>query len=257
MAYDLRRQASRQISVPPAWIGSCVRTVPGIFLTVVLLAGCGGEDAGRDLAQGGPAPVSTSPPVPADGPSQDSNSTTTGGAPDLPVVSDTTLEGAADSAGEIPASTPLTAEGWGPLRIGMTLREVVSAAGEDANPDAVGGPDPAACDEFRPRRAPAGLLVMLEEGRLTRISVGSSSRVATDSGIGIGDDPADVRRVYGDRVEVTPHKYVAAPAAYLTVWTVAPPAPDARGLVFEVGQEGRISRIHAGGPSIQYVEGCL
>src|SRR5690606_21511468 len=150
-------------------------------------------------------------------------------------------------AAEIPASTPLTAEGWGPLRIGMTRQEVVASAGEDANPDAVGGPDPASCDEFRPDRAPAGLLVMIENGNLTRISVGSSSPVVTDLGIGIGDDPAEVRRAYGDEVEATPHKYAAAPAAYLTVWSVAPPAPDAHGLQYEIGPDGRISRIHAGG----------
>src|SRR5690606_14165403 len=37
------------------------------------------------------------------------------------------------------ARTPLlTEEGWGPIRIGMTRAEVVAAAGEDANPDAVG-----------------------------------------------------------------------------------------------------------------------
>src|SRR5690606_9967730 len=51
----------------------------------------------------------------------------------------------------------ITADGWGPLRIGMTRDEVVAAAGDDANPDAVGGPDPQRCDQFRPARAPAGL----------------------------------------------------------------------------------------------------
>ena len=35
------------------------------------------------------------------------------------------------------------------------------------------------------------------------------------------------------------------------------PAANARGIVYEVGLEGDVSQIHAGGPSIQYVEGCL
>ena len=62
-------------------------------------------------------------------------------------------------------------DGWGLLRIGMTRAEVVAAAGEDANPNAVGGPNPKECDEFRPARTPRGLLVMLEDGILTRISL--------------------------------------------------------------------------------------
>ncbi|WP_158332143.1 hypothetical protein [Brevundimonas abyssalis] len=36
----------------------------------------------------------------------------------------------------------------------MTRAEVVAALGEDANPDAVGGPDPESCDQFRPERRP-------------------------------------------------------------------------------------------------------
>ena len=53
-----------------------------------------------------------------------------------------------------PGPTLLTAEGWDGLRIGMTRAEVVAAAGEDANPEAVGGPEPEMCDEFRPADAP-------------------------------------------------------------------------------------------------------
>ena len=58
-----------------------------------------------------------------------------------------------------------------------------------------------------------------------------------------------------------PHKYEPAPAGYITVWSRGGGSgyvedPDARGLVFEVGQDGAVKAIRAGGPSIQYVEGC-
>ena len=33
--------------------------------------------------------------------------------------------------------------------------------------------------------------------------------------------------------------------------------PDSRGIRYEVGDNGKVAFIHAGGPSIQYVEGCL
>ena len=171
--------------------------------------------------------------------------------------------GAADSA-VVSAAEPgaaseavLTAEGWGPLRIGMTLEEVTAAAGEDANPEAVGGPEPEVCDEFRPARAPDGMIVMVEDGRLTRISLGARSTVRTDRGFGVGDEAEAVAAAYGATAERSPHKYVEAPAEYVTVWSRGAGTPDARGIVYEIGGDGRVWRIHAGGPSIRYVEGCL
>ncbi len=158
-----------------------------------------------------------------------------------------------------PAASPesLTEEGWGPLRIGMTRAEVVAAAGEDANPEAVGGPEPDVCDEFRPEQAPDGMLVMIEQGYLTRITMIRNPAVQTERGFGVGDPAAPIREAYGDSALVSPHKYSPAPAEYITVWRTPPPDPDARGLVYEIGSDGRVSHIHAGSASIQYVEGCL
>jgi hypothetical protein len=148
-------------------------------------------------------------------------------------------------------------DGWGPLRIGMTRAEVGAAAGEDANPNAVGGPNPDECDEFRPARTPQGLLVMLEDGVLTRISLSEGTGIRTASGIGVGDSAAAVMAAHGAEAVTTPHKYQEAPARYIAVWRTAPPAPDMRGIVYEIGRDDRVLHIHAGGPSIQYVEGCL
>lgn len=155
----------------------------------------------------------------------------------------------------------LTGEGWGPLRIGMTRSEVVEALGEDANPEAVGGPDPQACDQFRPERAPEGMLLMVEDDRLTRISVTGPSTVMTDRGLRVGDAAARVKAAYGDEARVTPHKYQDAPAEYVTVWSRGGgdgyvDDGNARGIVYEIGADGTVMAIHAGGPSIQYVEGC-
>jgi hypothetical protein len=156
----------------------------------------------------------------------------------------------------------LTAEGWGPLRIGMTREEVVAALGPDANPDAVGGPDPEQCDEFRPERAPEGMLVMIEQGMLTRISVGEGSALKTDRGFGVGDTAAAIKAAYGASAAATPHKYAAPPAEYITVWSNRTPSAEyvqdsaARGIVYETGDDGVVDHVFIGGPSIQYVEGC-
>ena len=150
----------------------------------------------------------------------------------------------------------LTSEGWGPLRIGMTRAEVVAAAGEDDQPG-VGGPDPESCDEFHPARTPAGMRVMIEDGRLTRITLARDAQVKTEHGFGVGDTAAEIKASLGARAVATPHEYGEAPSEYLTVWLRPPSDPEPRGIVYEIGADGRVAQVHAGGASIQNVEGCL
>ncbi|WP_291834696.1 hypothetical protein [Brevundimonas sp.] len=163
-------------------------------------------------------------------------------------------------APEVPAPAPsnvLTANGFGPLRIGMTTAEIEAALGADSNPNAVGGADPASCDMFHPARAPEGLLVMTNGGALASVWLTRASTVTTDRGFKIGDEAAAVKAAYGASAVVVPHKYEAAPAEYITVWATADHAgPAARGVKYEIGQDGKVKSIAGGGPSIEYVEGC-
>jgi hypothetical protein len=210
-----------------------IATLAAAAAAAVLLAGCGGaaQDNGSAPAANGSAQApAAAPGTPASAPV---------------------------------AAAVLTAEGFGPLRIGMSRAELVEALGEDRNPEAVGGPDPERCDEFRPARAPEGMLVMIEEGRLSRISLVAGAKVATDRGLTVGAAAAAVRDAYGNALKSGPHKYEGRPAAYFTVWATKGPkadqyeaAPTARGILYEVGTTGLVKAIHAGGPSIQYVEGC-
>jgi len=133
-----------------------------------------------------------------------------------------------------PAATPaafsdaLTATGWGPLRIGMSRAEVIAAAGD----------------------------------RLTRITIGDLSAVKDASGLGLGDTAAKVKETHGGKAQASPHKYQDAPAEYIAVWEGGPRGEPfvedtaARGIVYEIDGTGNVGAIHAGGPSIQYVEGC-
>jgi len=169
---------------------------------------------------------------------------------------------AAESSAPAIASDALTSQGWGPLKIGMTLAEVTAAMGPDADPNAIGGPDPDSCDQFRPANAPEGMIVMIEAGKLTRISLTELSMLKTDKGLGLGDTAAAVKTAYGAAAQATPHKYQDAPAEYITVWDGGPRAEPyvqdetVRGLVYEIDGTGNVGAIHAGGQSIQYVEGC-
>lgn len=203
--------------------------------------------------------------------SEEANVADTGGA-DAPVAAAPPIDAPelaeAAVANEV---TPLTAEGWGPLKIGMTLAEVTAALGPDSDPQAVGGADPESCDQFRPQRAPEGMLLMVEKGQLTRISLIRDNKVKTDRGLGLGIPAAQVRAAYGDKLQATPHKYGEPPQEYLTVWATGgavppragadipgdqPVPPTSRGIQYEVNASGNVGAIHAGGPSILYVEGC-
>lgn len=169
---------------------------------------------------------------------------------------------------EVPATpvdtNALTAQGWGPLRIGMTRAEVEAAMGPDSNPGSVGGAEPEVCDQWRPERAPDGVLVMIQDGVLTRISVAEPSTLKTDRGFGVGDAATAIKAAYGASAVSQPHKYSAAPAEDIFVWTSGGPAAAgayvqdaaARGVRYEIDGEGRVGIVHVGGPSIQLVEGC-
>jgi hypothetical protein len=143
----------------------------------------------------------------------------------------------------------------------MTKDEVIAAAGDTRTPDAAGIPG-GECIEFQPQRAPDGLWVMIEAGKLTRITVGEMSTLKTDQGLGLGDTAGAVKTAYGADAKASPHKYQDAPAEYITWWKGGPRSEPyvqdetARGIVYEIDGAGKVGAIHAGGPSIQYVEGC-
>lgn len=174
----------------------------------------------------------------------------------------------AETAAVPPAEPPpfsgdaLRADGWGPLKIGMTKAEVIAAVGDTSTPNAAGIPG-SDCIEFKPQRAPGDdFWVMLDGGKLTRITIGEASKVKTDKGLGVGDTAEAVKTAYGADAKSSPHKYQDKPAEYVTAWSGRPRTEPyvqdetARGIVYEIGSSGKVSSIHAGGPSIQLVEGC-
>ncbi|HSK18599.1 MAG TPA: hypothetical protein VK912_05625 [Longimicrobiales bacterium] len=160
-----------------------------------------------------------------------------------------------DAVDPEPGPRLLTPFGWGALRIGMSRAEVVAAAGEDSAPDAVGGPDPERCDEFRPRNAPEGVLVMIQEGVLTRVSVSRNSDISTPTGFRVGDSGSAILAEYGARAHVEPHQYWAPPGKYITVWRQS--EPELRGIRYEIDSDDRVVHLRGGDRSIENVEGCV
>jgi hypothetical protein len=147
----------------------------------------------------------------------------------------------------LPATEPLTAYGRAPVRVGMDEREALASLGltppsEDA--------ETADCRIVRPD-GPAGLYVMLEHGRVVRVSVEGESAVRTREGLGIGSTEGQVRAIYADQLVVAPHEYVIG-GKYLTWWA----DEGVAGLRFETDAQGRVTAMHGGGPAVAYSEGC-
>ena len=157
---------------------------------------------------------------------------------------------ASAAAATAPPGWPLTVNGWGPVKIGMSRAQVESALHIRLKGEPI--EDEATCIEMVPEGPDQGLWFMFESFKLTRISIGDPSRVTTPRGIGIGASADAVRRAYSRGLKIEPHHYEELPAEYLTYWTV----PGKRGVRFETGRNRRVQTIHAGLDSIQLIEGC-
>jgi len=157
---------------------------------------------------------------------------------------------AAPAAPQPPAMV-LTPAGLGPVAIGMTEAQVRAALGADRIEGDTGS-DFDTCKEMQLKGDLAGTWVMFEDGKVTRVSIGEGSTVKTDKGLGLGATADQVRAAYGAAVKAEPHKYEGPPAEYLTIWAV----PDKSGVQYETNEQRVVKTIHAGGPSILYIEGC-
>lgn len=160
----------------------------------------------------------------------------------------------ADGGDEAVAATlasgdALTAEGIGPLRVGMYA---ASIWGGPRVPGAV----EASCVETGFVNGPPGVRAMIYNGVVAHVILERPSTAKTDRGFGPGDDGAAVKAAYGASARVDPAMSTPAPAEDITVWTdgvVNDGFRDdhtLRGLRYNVGADGKVSRVLAGNPTI-------
>ena len=149
-----------------------------------------------------------------------------------------------------PAVWRLSAEGLGPIRIGMTESAVVHIVGS-VEDDRVSTGDYQTCHEGTPKALP-NVSFMFERGLLSRIAVKGRRDLRTPDGIGIGSPERRLRQLYGRRITLAAANY-DVPGHSLLVWE----KPGKRGVRFLTDANARVSLIYAGASSIEYIEGCL
>ena len=137
-------------------------------------------------------------------------------------------------------------DGAGPVKIGMTLAQLSAALHQELAPDEK---DQQGCFYIN-SRSHENVSFMIIDGHVARIEVGAPG-IKTSTGVQVGDQEAQVRKIYGSRMEATAHTYIDG-GHYLTVRSTN----GRYGIRFET-DKGKIVNFYAGKyDAIQYVEGC-
>lgn len=144
----------------------------------------------------------------------------------------------------------LSEDGLGQILIGMNLDDAVNMGLLNENPTMN-----TKCDFVFPAVGagiPEGVSVMVVKGKIARIDVDTGS-VTTEDGAKVGDTEDRIKSIYGDEVQVEPHKFIEA-GHYMTV--LGDSASAGRALVFET--DGKHVTMFRGGrlPEVKWVEGC-
>jgi hypothetical protein len=144
----------------------------------------------------------------------------------------------------------LSEDGLGQIQVGMTLAEAVNMGLLSENPTMK-----AACDYVFPAVGagiPDGVSVMVVKGKIARIDVDTGS-VTTEEGAKIGDSEDRIKSLYGDDLQVQPHKYIQS-GHYMIVPGDSSSAGKA--IVFETDGQ-HVTMFRAGRlPEVEWVEGC-
>ncbi len=105
-----------------------------------------------------------------------------------------------------------------------------------------------------------GMLAMLDGEKLVRFDVidrsdeaGATRSWRTAEGAGIGTTETELRRLYGDRLSIEPHKYTGPEGHYAIVHAEGDPF----GILFETDGTGVLNWRVGQWEQVQWVEGCF
>jgi hypothetical protein len=166
----------------------------------------------------------------------------------------------ATTSRDLSEQSRLRLDGIGPVTVGMTVAEASRRVGRTVKviPDSLVDPT-SECGFADVEGGPDGLWFrVLRSGtsapwRITRVDVVDPSRIATGAGIRIGSTEDEVRRTYGDRIQVATHEYDPN-GHYLTLDTDG----EAGNLLLFETDGMKVTQFRSGEQdSAAAVEGCL
>jgi hypothetical protein len=144
-------------------------------------------------------------------------------------------------------------QGFGPAKFGGNEESVRMSWGRPLNS---GKPvEGSSCLYLNPEVMPdakRGIGFMFEDGKFVRYDIDDASQIAPGD-FKVGDDAASIKTAFAGRVEEAPHKYL--PKGFTL--TVTPEDKSEARLIFEIGEDGKVSTWRIGvPPQVFYVEGC-
>jgi hypothetical protein len=149
------------------------------------------------------------------------------------------------------ADATLSSAGLGGIRVGESINSVQVALGyylEQSEPVALSP----GCGEWGIRlEGNGGVGIQTQDKVVRRITVHGPTSIRTAEGIGIGDTAAQVRAAYPTAIRESA-EYTPAPGHELIVWS---DPENYVGLRFEIGEDERVTAIHAG-TDLSNDEGC-
>jgi hypothetical protein len=142
----------------------------------------------------------------------------------------------------------ISTRGYGQVKAGMSTLEAARWMGTRLKTHDNRPLDPS-CDYVYPEKGFQGVSMMVERGKIAHVQLAGAGP-QTRSGAAVGDSVDKLRQLYGQQLEIQPHKYDET-GFYYYVWE-----QDKRyGIKFEIGG-GKVTSIFAGDYTIGYVEGC-
>jgi hypothetical protein len=165
------------------------------------------------------------------------------------------------SCGPQPPFT-VSKDGFGPVKLGMTVSEAEKLLGVRLEKDTYNDDD--GCRYYTPVKGYRGLSFMTSLGKIIRIDVYGAAElddtekqpapvtIATEEGAKTGDNEPRVLALYKGRIKVSPHFYGGPPSHYFRVYDEA---GEVR-LIFET--DGAVITSYRAGheAEVEYVEGC-
>ena len=214
------------------------RIIPLAAALALVAAACGGDDAADTTVTTVPATTTTVAPA----------TTTTTVAATTTTTSSTTLP----VNPNLSSSDTVTTGGLGPVRLGMNNQQANEAAGYGLQLEYIDD----FCSYLLAEPVLDNVGFMMTDGIIRRVDVFPGSNITTRSGAKIGMTEAEIKGMFGDKIETSGHPYVAG-GKYLTFVPVDEEDKNFR-VIFETDANGIVTSYRAGRlPEVGWIEGCL
>ncbi len=152
---------------------------------------------------------------------------------------------------KLSANSKVSISAVGPIRVGMTVKQASEAASVKLTRENSRLDD--SCTFYYPPANLKGLAFMVNNGRINRIDV-TDSKFTTISGAKVGDSESKIKSLYGERIQVIPHKYLKG--GHYLIYVPKDATDKNYRIIFETDGK-KVTRWRAGQlPQVEFVEGC-